>query len=165
MFIKLFNKFFWSAPTLFACLLFSACGSDSTSSQTTNAEVILSGESISGVSQKGPFVKGSIVKLYELDEELHQTGIHYSTTIDNDEGIYHIDSVVLTKPYAWMVVNGYFLNEYTGEKSTKEITLNGLVKVEKNKDININVLSHLAFNRINYLVQQGLSIAEAHLKT
>ena len=115
----------------------------------------------SGVSQKGPFIKGSTVKLYELDEKLHQTGVHYSTTIDNDEGLYHIDSVVLTKPYAWMVVNGYFLDEYTGKKSSKEITLNGLVKVEKGKDININVLSHLAFNRINYLVQQGLSIAEA----
>lgn len=161
MSIKLFNKFIWSTPALFASLLFSACGSDSTSSPANNAEVILSGESISGVSQKGPFVKGSTVKLYELDEQLHQTGVHYSTTIDNDEGIYHIDSVVLTKPYAWMVVNGYFINEYTGEKSTQETTLNGLVKVEKNKDININVLSHLAFNRINYLVQQGLSIAEA----
>jgi uncharacterized protein (TIGR02145 family) len=161
MFIKLFNKFIWSTPALLACLLFSACGSDSTSSPASNTEAILSGESISGVSQKGPFVKGSTVKLYELDEELHQTGVHYSTTIDNDEGKYHIDSVVLSKPYAWMIVNGYFLNEHTGEKSTKEITLNGLVKVEKNKDININVLSHLAFNRINYLVQQGLSIGEA----
>ena len=161
MFTKLFNKIICSTPVLFASLLFSACGSEPTSIPANNADVILSGESISGVSQKGPFVKGSTVKLYELDEELHQTGIHYSTTIDNDEGKYHIDSVVLTKPYAWMVVNGYFLNEYTGKKSTQEITLNGLVKVEKNKDININILSHLAFNRINYLVQQGLSIAEA----
>ena len=180
MFIKPFNRFFWVCSSLVVCLLMSACSSEnsapvapnstesnldtppqpSDSTEPCNDEVILSG-TISGVSQKGPFIKGSTVKLYELDEKLHQTGVHYSTTIDNDEGLYHIDSVVLTKPYAWMVVNGYFLDEYTGKKSSKEITLNGLVKVEKGKDININVLSHLAFNRINYLVQQGLSIAEA----
>ena len=162
MFIKPLNKIYWSIPILLACLLLSACGSEPTSSPNgNNNTVILSGETVSGVSQKGPFIKGSTVKLYELDEKLHQTGIHYSTTIDNDEGKYHIDNVVLTMPYAWMVVNGYFLNEFTGKKSSKEITLNGLVKVEKGKDININALSHLAFNRINYLVQQGLSIAAA----
>ncbi len=162
MFTKPLNKIYWSIPILFAYMLFSACGSEPTSSPNgNNNTVILSGETVSGVSQKGPFIKGSTVKLYELDEKLHQTGIHYSTTIDNDEGKYHIDNVVLTMPYAWMVVNGYFLNEFTGKKSSKEITLNGLVKVEKGKNININALSHLAFNRINYLVQQGLSIAEA----
>ena len=161
MFIKLFNKFIWSTPALFVSLLFSACGSDSTSSPANNAAAILSGESISGVSQKGPFVKGSTVKLYELDEQLHQTGVHYSTTIDNDEGNYKINNVVLTSSYAWMVAEGFFLNEFTGKKSSKEITLNGLVKIEKGKNININVLSHLAFNRINYLVQQGLSIVDA----
>lgn len=162
MFIKQLNKIYWSIPILFACLLLSACGSEPTSSPNSNNNtVILSGETVSGVSQKGPFIKGSTVKLYELDEKLHQTGIHYSTTIDNDEGNYRIDNVVLTKPYAWMVVNGYFLNEYTGKISSEKITLNGLVKVEKDKDININTLSHLAFNRINYLVQQGLSIAAA----
>lgn len=162
MFIKPLKKIYWSIPILFACLLLSACGSEPTSSPNgNNNTVILSGETVSGVSQKGPFIKGSTVKLYELDEKLHQTGVHYSTTIDNDEGKYHIDSVVISKPYAWMVVNGYFLNEFTGKKSSQKITLNGLVKVEKGKDININVLSHLAFNRINYLVQQGINITEA----
>lgn len=180
MFNKPFNKFFWACSSLVASLLISACSSENPSpaapsstesnletlpqsgdnNKPSNDDFILSG-TISGVSQKGPFIKGSTVKLYELDEKLHQTGVHYSTTIDNDEGKYHIDSVVISKPYAWMVVNGYFLNEFTGEKSSQKITLNGLVKVDKDKDININVLSHLAFNRINNLVQQGLSIADA----
>ena len=119
MFTKPLNKIYWSIPILFAYMLFSACGSEPTSSPNgNNNTVILSGETVSGVSQKGPFIKGSTVKLYELDEKLHQTGIHYSTTIDNDEGKYHIDNVVLTMPYAWMVVNGYFLNEFTGKISS-----------------------------------------------
>jgi hypothetical protein len=180
MFIKPLNKSLWACSSLVASLLMSACSSENSvsivpSSTGSNLEtppqpgdntepgydeVVLSG-TISGVSQKGPFINGSTVKLYELDEKMHQTGVHYSTTIDNNKGKYHIDSVVITKPYAWMVANGFFLNEFTGKKSSKEITLNGLVKVEKGKDININVLSHLAFNRINYLVQQGSSIEDA----
>ena len=146
-------------------LLISACSNESSFSPAATPnegnEFILSGETVSGVSQKGPFIKGSTVTLYELDEKLNQTGIHYSTTIDNDNGKYHIDSVILSKPYAWMIVKGNFIDEITGKKSTNPITLNGLVKVEKNKDININILSHLAFNRIQFLVQQGLSISQA----
>lgn len=146
-------------------LLISACSNESSFSPAATPnegnEFILSGETVSGVSQKGPFIKGSTVTLYELDEKLNQTGIHYSTTIDNDNGKYHIDSVILSKPYAWMIVKGNFIDEITGKKSTNPITLNGLIKVEKNKDININILSHLAFNRIQFLVQQGLSISQA----
>jgi len=149
-------------------LLISACSNESSFSPAATTtipsddnEFVLSGETVSGVSQKGPFIKGSTVTLYELDEKLNQTGIHYSTTIDNDDGKYHIDSVVLSKPYAWMIVKGNFIDEITGKKTTNPITLNGLVKVEKNKDININILSHLAFNRIQFLVQQGLSISQA----
>ena len=148
-------------------LLISACSNESsfspaaTTTPSDDNEFVLSGETVSGVSQKGPFIKGSTVTLYELDEHLHQTGVHYSTTIDNDNGKYHIDSVVLSKPYAWMIVKGNFIDEITGNISLEQITLNGLVKVEKNKDININILSHLAFNRIQFLVQQGLSIPQA----
>ena len=148
-------------------LLISACSNESsfspaaTTTPSDDNEFVLSGETVSGVSQKGPFIKGSTVTLYELDEKLNQTGIHYSTTIDNDDGKYHIDSVVLSKPYAWMIVKGNFIDEITGNISLEQITLNGLVKVEKNKDININILSHLAFNRIQFLVQQGLSIPQA----
>ena len=164
MFIKSFFNGLIAIHMLALGLLFQACSNESSfSAATSNGEsdAVLSGETVSGISQKGPFIKGSTVTLYELDEQLHQTGIHYSTTIDNDEGKYHIDSVVLSKPYAWMIVKGNFINEITGKRSYTPITLNGLVKIEKNKDVNINILSHLAFNRIQYLVQQGLNVTQA----
>ena len=164
MLIKSFFNGLIATPILALGLLFQACSNESSfSAATSNGEsdAVLSGETVSGISQKGPFIKGSTVTLYELDEQLHQTGIHYSTTIDNDEGKYHIDSVVLSKPYAWMIVKGNFINEITGKRSYTPITLNGLVKIEKNKDVNINILSHLAFNRIQYLVQQGLNVTQA----
>lgn len=164
MLIKSFFNGLIATPILALSLLFQACSNESTFSPIASngeSDAVLSGETVSGISQKGPFIKGSTVTLYELDEQLHQTGIHYSTTIDNDEGKYHIDSVVLSKPYAWMIVKGNFINEITGKRSYTPITLNGLVKIEKNKDVNINILSHLAFNRIQYLVQQGLNVTQA----
>ena len=164
MLIKSFFNGLIAIHLLALGLLFQACSNESTFSPIASngeSDAVLSGETVSGISQKGPFIKGSTVTLYELDEQLHQTGIHYSTTIDNDEGKYHIDSVVLSKPYAWMIVKGNFINEITGKRSYTPITLNGLVKIEKNKDVNINILSHLAFNRIQYLVQQGLNVTQA----
>lgn len=129
-------------------------------SQASCSDKLIEGR-IYGTSQKGPFQKGATVKLFELDENLHQTGNHYETVIDNNSGKYVFDSISIKGPYAWMVVNGNYINEYTGKASSQKITLNGLVELGDGKDININILSHLAFNRIYNLVQQGKSVSEA----
>ena len=137
----------------------NACGNMTILDEETNASRV-EGD-VSGVSQKGPFAKGSSVTLYEMDEYLHQTGLHFETVIDNDSGKYNIKEVSINGPYAWMVVNGYFMNELTGKLSSRKISLNGLVRVEDGDNVNLNVLNHLAFNRINYLVQQGKSVEAA----
>ena len=129
-------------------------------SQASCSDKLIEGR-IYGTSQKGPFQKGATVKLFELDENLHQTGNHYETVIDNNSGKYVFDSISIKGPYAWMVVNGNYINEYTGKASSQKNTLNGLVELGDGKDININILSHLAFNRIYNLVQQGKSVSEA----
>lgn len=149
------------ASAIFASLSLSACSNDSSSEPNNNNEAPIFEGRVHGTTQKGPFVKGSTVTLFELDKDLHQTGAFFKTIINNDSSTYNFDSVSIKGPYAWMVVNGYYINEYTGKKSSKAITLNGLVELGDGKDININILSHLAFNRINYLVQEGASVADA----
>ena len=158
MFIKFTNKILFSIVTL--GFILSACSNDSPPSQASCSDKLIEGR-IYGTSQKGPFQKGATVKLFELDENLHQTGNHYETVIDNNSGKYVFDSISIKGPYAWMVVNGNYINEYTGKASSQKITLNGLVELGDGKDININILSHLAFNRIYNLVQQGKSVSEA----
>lgn len=149
----------FASSALVTGLCLNACGNMTILDEETNASLV-EGD-VSGVSQKGPFASGSSVTLYEMDENLHQTGLHFETVIDNDSGKYNIKEVSINGPYAWMVVNGYFMNELTGKLSSRKISLNGLVSVEDGDNVNLNVLNHLAFNRINYLVQQGKSVAAA----
>lgn len=155
-----YKKAFFVCSFIAALMLFTACGDSSTTSQNQGSHKIVEG-SVSGVSQKGPFKKGSKVTLFELDENMHQTGRYYETVINNNAGKYNFDSVSIKGPYAWMVVNGNYINEYTGKTSKRKITLNGLVNLDDGKNININILSHLAFNRIYNLVQQGIPVADA----
>lgn len=155
-----YKKAFFVCSFIAASMFFAACGDSSTTSQNQGSHKIVEG-SVSGVSQKGPFKKGSTVTLFELDENLHQTGHYYETVVNNNAGKYNFDSVSIKGPYAWMVVNGNFINEYTGKTSNRKITLNGLVNLDDGKNININILSHLAFNRIYNLVQQGIPVADA----
>jgi|GEM_PF-4245021 len=151
------NNKFLLAGLLFSIVLFSnACNDGSTISTETFIE-----GSVSGVTQKGPFQKGSTVTLYEMDELLHQTGNHFSTVIDNDSGRYYINDISMNKPYAWIVVEGEYLDEFTGKKSDQQLTLYGLVDLRKGKQVNINILSHLAFYRTTHLVSKGLSVNEA----
>lgn len=140
-----------------AALFYSAC--DNASSANPEATIIEG--NVSGYSQKGPFAKGAKVTLYEIDDVMHQTGTYFSTTIDNDSGKYNINNISMTKPYAWMVVEGEFSDEFTGKKSSSPLTLNGLVDLREGMQVNINVLSHLAYYRIIHLVNEGKSITEA----
>lgn len=165
----MFNPF--AKKILFFCTLFSlgfmsACSSETGSGVNTEAgsepiTEIGTTKTISGTTQKGPFVAGSKVHLFELDENLHQTGVHHTSTIDNDLGNYTIKDVSLSSPYVWMQVEGYYKNEFTGETSSKMITLNSLVDLTHNTEVNINVLNHLAFYRIFNLVENGMPVDKA----
>ena len=49
-----------------SAFLFACSDSDSSGASTEGGEVSISDKTISGVSQKGPFVKGSSVTVYEI---------------------------------------------------------------------------------------------------
>ncbi|MBR4783827.1 MAG: hypothetical protein IK012_01035 [Fibrobacter sp.] len=143
---------------LTACSQMGSEASESTRSVSGTSE---STRTVSGTSQKGPFVKGTEVTLYGMDETLHQTGSRYSTIIDNDQGKFSLQEIPLEERYAWLNANGYFIDEYTAKKSERTILLNSLVDLQNTDKVNINVLTHLSFNRILYLVDEGKSVEEA----
>lgn len=62
------------ASAIFASLSLSACSNDSSSEPNNNNEAPIFEGRVHGTTQKGPFVKGSTVTLFELDKDLHQTG-------------------------------------------------------------------------------------------
>ena len=108
---------------------------------------------VSGVSQKGPFILGSKVTLYEIEgESLNPSGNSFISKIKNDKGEFEVSYKDLSSNYAMFVVDGYYRNEVTGRKSVSPITLNALSDLTDRKTVNVNILTHLEFDRVKYLV-------------
>ena len=142
--------------------ILAACGGDSSSgSERENTESVKD-KSISGVSQKGPFVTGTTVKLYELDgKTCAQTGKSFTGKITTDDGKFSVSSVTLASQYALLEANGYFRNEITGNKSKGPITLYALTDISDRENVNINLLTHLEYERAMYLVSTGVDLPSA----
>ena len=135
---------------------------ESSSSTEKTPSVVVKDKSISGVSQKGPFVTGSTVKVYELDNNLAQTGNSFTGKINSDDGKFSVNSVSLANKYALLEANGYFRNEITGEKSKSPITLYALTDLSEREKVNVNLMTHLEYERTLYLVnEKEMSVSEA----
>lgn len=139
--------------------------SSSSAGSTPDVElelVKIKNKSVAGVCQKGPFVKGSTVKLYELDGETYaQTGKNYSGDVTNNNGDFTVSGVTLANQYAQLEASGYFRSEVTGSKSSGTITLNALTDLSDRKNVNVNLLTHLEYERALYLVGTGINVPAA----
>ena len=123
--------------------------------------VAVKDKSISGVSQKGPFVTGSTIKLYELDGKTYaSTGKSFPGKIASDDGKFNVSSINLASQYALLEATGYFRDEITG-RSAGPITLNALTDLSDRKTVNINLLTHLEYERVLHLMKTGLNISAA----
>lgn len=58
----------------------------------------------------------------------------------------------VNSPYAKLTADGYFFNEVNGGLSNSTIRLDAIVDLSDNTTVNVNVLTHLKSQRINYLV-------------
>ena len=118
---------------------------------------------ITGKIEKGPFLTGSKITLYELDKELKQTGKNiFKTETTNDNGDFVFDSKMeLLSQFVELEISGYFFNEVTGIRSSSQITLNVLADVSGKDKVNVNILTHLVYKRIKNLISEGLSFPVA----
>ena len=107
---------------------------------------------VCGKVEKGPLVRGSQVDMRTLDKDLVPTGSSYTTTIENNTGDFNFGSLKVNSPYAKLTADGYFFNEVKGELSGSTIKLDAIVDLSDNSTVNVNVLTHLKSQRINYLV-------------
>ena len=117
---------------------------------------------IKGKVEKGPFVKGSEVKLYELDNSLKQTGVNYKTRIISNEGDFDFGELEVSSSYVLLTADGYYFNEVEGDLSEGRLSLDALVDVSKQQDINVNILTHLKKERILTLIKAGKSFGDAN---
>lgn len=139
-------------------IVLSSCRKDS---EDKPVDVIFK-SGISGVVQKGPFLNGSSIEIYELDETLTPTGKSFSTQIMDNSGLFEVNDVSLVSPYIQIKATGYYFNEITGKNSDAPVILTALTDISAKTSVNVNVLSHLAKSRIEYLVKtEGKTFLEA----
>ncbi|HKM93492.1 MAG TPA: hypothetical protein VJY41_07555 [Prolixibacteraceae bacterium] len=126
-----------------------------------NSEHNIKKEVLSGYVQKGPFINGTSIVIFELDSNLIQTGRTFNTQINNNTGIFEIKGIELVSPFVEIKADGFYFNENTGEISSERIILNALSNLNEQNTVNINVLTTLEKHRLTYLSEQGIAFNEA----
>ena len=147
MSLNLFKKSIFS---FFCSLFFASCGGDSSSPVESSEKI--ENKSISGVAQLGPFEKGATVAIYELDENLEQTGRNYQAEIENDWGEYSVQVKNLKTQHALLKADGYYYSYITGKKAKERISLYAFSDLSERNNTNINLFSHLIHKRVQYLI-------------
>ncbi|MCL1957653.1 MAG: hypothetical protein FWF63_10045, partial [Fibromonadales bacterium] len=153
-------------PALLALMLF-ACGDHnfedpvnsglgSSSSKSISSNIPIQKEKIYGVAQKGPFVDGAVVKIYELDSKYEKTKKSFSGKT-NSKGYFEIEVGKLASPYVIIEASGKYNNEVSGKPSNGAITLKAVADVSNKDNVNINVLTDLESEKVLKLAKSGKS--------
>ena len=117
---------------------------------------------VKGQVEKGPFISGSVISMQPLNEKMHAMGSTYSATITDDMGSFSFNAEKFSEPFARLSVNGYFYNEYKGALSNGQITLQSVVDLRDKSSVNVNLLTHLKYQRVLNLIKDGASFADAN---
>ena len=115
-----------------------------------------------GKVEKGPFISGSNITIQPMDGNLQVLGSLYSATIQDNLGNFSFGSKLFEAPYAELMANGYFFNEVTGELSSGTLNLRALVDLSDETTVNVNLLTHLKYQRIQNLIADGMKFREAN---
>lgn len=121
----------------------------------------LSLEKVSGYVQKGPYLNGTSVTIYELNEDLLATGKNFPSQILDNKGTFEIKNIDLSSKYVLLKADGFYFNEVANASSTAQLTLLALSDLTNKTSLNLNVLSTLEKDRVEYLITNGKSFAEA----
>lgn len=125
---------------------------------------IVKDASILGVAQKGPFKVKSPLSLSEVllrNDSLVYTGRKYNGEISSNKGDYVIPKVSLIYPYAVLEVRGQWRNEISGDYSKDSMMLRVLTDLSKRTEVNINLLTHLEYDRAVKLINKGYNVYAA----
>jgi hypothetical protein len=121
-------------------------------------------QDVTGHAQKGPFINGSSVTIFDLREDLSATGKSYNAQITDNKGTFELDNVELSSDYASLRIDGFYFNEVLGEQSAAQITLYALADISDGGNVNVNLLTHLEKSRVEYLMKNGESFSSAKIQ-
>jgi hypothetical protein len=142
---------------LFALVYLTNCNDDENSDTKKN-------QNLTGYVQKGPFLNGSSVTVYDLKNDLAPTGNSFNSQISDNKGSFELDNITLSSDYVRLRADGFYFNEVSGKQSTSQITLYSLADISGKSAINVNLLTHLEKSRVEYLMNTGKKFAESKVQ-
>jgi uncharacterized protein (TIGR02145 family) len=152
-----------AAFALASAFVVACSDGDKTAGGTTEDAGIIADLNVAGLTQKGPFAKGSAVTVQGIDcQTMELTDEKFTGSVKSDKGDFGVENVNLSATCALFEVRGYYFNELTGKKSSEKITLHALTDLKDRKNVNINLLTQLEYERVmNLVTEEKMSFAEA----
>ena len=154
----------WFMLLALASVFVTACfDGNKTAGGSTEDAGIIADLNVAGLTQKGPFVKGSEVTVQGINcKTLELTDEVFEGKVKSDKGDFTVEDVSLKSTCALFEVTGVYRNEISGKKSSEKLTLHALTDLKDRKNVNINVLTELEYERLMFLVtEKGKKFAEA----
>jgi len=146
-------------------ITFWACSDDKTAGTSVESEGLYAVKNldVAGVSQKGPFVKGSAVKVQGIDcKTMKFTDEVFEGEVKNNMGEFVVEKVNLSTTCAVVEVTGEYRSEMTGKKVSDKLTLRALTNLKDRTHVNVNLLTNLEYERVMYYVtKKGKTFDEA----
>ncbi len=119
---------------------------------------------ITGYAQKGPFINGSSVTVYDLQSDMSPTGKSYNAQINDNKGTFQLNNLSLSSNYVSLRADGFYYNEITGQQSASQITLYALSDIREKDNINVNILTQLERSRVEHLMNNGMSFTDSKIQ-
>ena len=120
---------------------------------------------ITGYAQKGPFINGSSVTVYDLQSDLSPTGKSFNAQITDNKGTFQMNNISLSSSYVSLRADGFYFNEISGQQSAAQITLYALSDISGKNKINVNILTQLEKSRVEYLMNNGKSFTDSKIQS
>ena len=140
--------------------LLVACGGGSSGGSTSPVPPATTYTATAGVAQKGPLLAGSTVTARELGLNLSATGNLYTYTTTATGAFTPTDKYA--SPLLALTATGAYADEVTNAASDGPVTLKSYANLNAETVLNVNVLTTLAFTRINTLLNvNGMTFADA----
>lgn len=125
---------------------------------------------LKGSVQKGPFIQGSDIQIYLLDEKGNNLGSVYNTQTSDNLGNFSTTLAGLSENYTGNLSlsgNGFFFKEVAGVLSNAPQTLKALYNVDGNAaEIHLNSITHLSYLRAMKLLKENsdldAAVSQAH---
>jgi hypothetical protein len=155
--MKRINRTICLIIVLVTMTFLSNCTKDDSKSQDTI-------QNVKGYAQKGPFINGSSVTVFDLQTNLAPTGKTFNAQITDNKGTFELNNIALSSNYVRLRADGFYYNEITGKQSLAQITLYALSDISGKSNININLLTNLEKPRVEYLMKNGKSFADSKVQ-